>query len=139
MLFLRECEEVGDMGVGGGGPGVPSVGVEGGERLVEVEEEDGETASSQVSATASGVLELAEGEMVRLLREESSPWYLSASLDRNDCVLFTRRSTRSSCHCCFQGKKPKALAFSNEVAGAWRARQDIRNVPPTHSPLDAIP
>ena len=62
------------MGVGGGGPGLASVGVEGGERLVEFEGDDGEAASSQVSATASDVLGLTEVEMARCLKEESSPW-----------------------------------------------------------------
>ena len=70
MLFLREWEEVGDMGVGGGGPGVASVGVEGG---VDSEEDDGEAASSQSSAMALEFLDLAEDEMVRLLSEDSSP------------------------------------------------------------------
>lgn len=59
------------MGVGGGGPGVASVGVEGGEGVLE--EEDGEAASSQVSATTFEALGLAEDEMVRFLREDSSP------------------------------------------------------------------
>lgn len=65
VLFLREWEEVGDMGVGGGGPGVTSVGVEGGEGVVGLEEGDGEAASSQVSATTLSVLGLAGDEMVR--------------------------------------------------------------------------
>lgn len=59
------------MGVGGGGPGLASVGVEGAERLVELVEEDGEAASSQVSA--SDALGFAEVEMASFLREESSP------------------------------------------------------------------
>ena len=62
------------MGVGGGGPGLASVGVEGGERLEELEGDVGEAASSQVSATASDVLGLTEVEMARFLKEESSPW-----------------------------------------------------------------
>lgn len=73
MLFLREWEEVGDMGVGGGGPGVASVGEEGGEGVMDPEEEDGEAASSQVSATALEFFCLAADEMARSLREHSSP------------------------------------------------------------------
>lgn len=73
---MREWEEVGEMGVGGGGPGVASVGVEGGEGVVELEEVDGEATSSQVSATALEVLGLAEDEMARFLREDSSPGVL---------------------------------------------------------------
>lgn len=73
MLFLREWEEVGDMGVGGGAPGMASVGVEGGEGVVDPEDDDGEAASSQVSATAVKVLGFAEDEMLRFLREDSSP------------------------------------------------------------------
>ena len=69
MLSLHEWEYVGDMGVGGGGPGVASMGVEGCEGLVEV----GEAASSQVSATALAGLSLADDEMVSFLREDSSP------------------------------------------------------------------
>lgn len=75
MLFLREWEEVGDMGVGGGGPGVASVGVEGGEGVVDPDE-DGEAASSQLSAMALEVLDLAEDEMVSFLGGDSSPGVL---------------------------------------------------------------
>lgn len=82
MLFLRECEEVGDMGVGGGGPGVASVGVEGGDGVVDLEE-DGDAASSQVSATALEVLGLAGEEIASFLREDSSPRW-SASPDRRN-------------------------------------------------------
>lgn len=117
VLFLREWEEVGDMGVGGGGPGLASVGVEGvegAERLVELEGDDGEAASSQVSATASDVLGLTEVEMARFLKESSSPWWLSVSPDRNKLVLLTWRSTRCGCHCCFHGRKAKALAFQTK-------------------------
>lgn len=97
------------MGVGGGGPGLASVGVEGAERLVELVE-DGEAASSQLSA--SDGLGFAEVEMASFLREESSPWWLSASLNGFHCESFTRRSTRCGRHCGFQGKKSKPLAFS---------------------------
>ena len=69
VLSLREWEYVGDIGVGGGGPGVASVGVEGCEGVVEI----GEAASSQVSATALVGLSLADDEMVSFLREDSSP------------------------------------------------------------------
>lgn len=70
---MRAWEEVGDMGVGGGGPGVASVGVEGGEGVVDPEEDDGEAASSQFSAMALEFLDLGEDEMVRFLSEDSSP------------------------------------------------------------------
>ena len=69
VLSLREWEYVGDIGVGGGGPGVASVGVEGCEGVAEI----GEAASSQVSATALVGLSLADDEMVSFLREDSSP------------------------------------------------------------------
>ena len=69
VLSLREWEYVGDIGVGGGGPGVASVGVEGCEGVEEI----GEAASSQVSATALVGLSLADDEMVSFLREDSSP------------------------------------------------------------------
>lgn len=127
MLFLREWEEVGDMGVGGGGPGLASVGVEGGERLVELEGDVGEAASSQVSATASDVLGVTEVEMARFLKDESSPWWLSASLGKNTLVLLTWRSTRCGCHCCFQGRKSKAVASSNKAAYTWQPMQGGRS------------
>lgn len=73
VLFLREWEEFGDMGVGGGGPGVASVREEAGEGVGGLEEDVGEAASSQLSATALDALDLAEEEIVRFLREDSSP------------------------------------------------------------------
>lgn len=73
VLFLREWEGFGDMGVGGGGPGVASVREEVGEGVGGLEEDVGEAASSQLSATALDALDLAEEEIVRFLREDSSP------------------------------------------------------------------
>lgn len=103
MLFLREWEEVGDIGVGGGGSGVASVGLEGAEGVVEDDDDEGETASSQVSATAFGVLGLMDADMARFLWGGLSPCWL-ASLDRSTLVLFTR-SARRGCHCCSQGNQ----------------------------------
>lgn len=82
VFSLRDWEEVGEIGVGGGGPGVTSVGVEGGDGVVGLEEDDEEAASSQVSATTLEVLGLAGDEMARFLIEVSSPRRRSASLDR---------------------------------------------------------
>lgn len=59
--------------MGGGGPGVASVGVQGGEGLVHLEDDE-EAASSQVSATVLEALVLPGEEMVRFAREVPSPW-----------------------------------------------------------------
>ena len=49
------------------------MGVQGGEGLVHLEEEDEEAASSQLSATALEVLVLPEDEIARSSREASGP------------------------------------------------------------------
>ena len=82
MLFLREWEEVGDAGVGGGGSGIAFVGVAGGEGVADLGEEAGEAASSHVSATALELLGLAEDGIARFWREVSSPVCWSATMDR---------------------------------------------------------
>ena len=72
LLLLRVWRDVGEMGVGGGGPGVSwTVGVEGWEGVSSSSEQ---AASSQESATGAFVaLDLLEGEMESFFRELSRP------------------------------------------------------------------
>lgn len=78
VLLCRPWRDVGEMGVGGGGPGVSllSIGVDGSESSSS--EEDVVAPSSQLSVTA--ILEgfgLLVGEIESFLRDESRPWCMS--------------------------------------------------------------
>ena len=134
VLFLREWEEVGDMGVGGGGPGVASVGVEGGEGVLE--EGDGEAASSQLSATALEALGLAEDGMVRFLREDSSPLMvvsepgqkgdgscLPGSLRDVVVIAVSRATNRRYC-----GVRTKSCVLGNECKEAATHRKQAGGI-----------
>ena len=102
------------MGVGGGGPGLASVGVEGREGELGVEDGgDGEAAVSQVSAMGGAGLGLVGDEMVRFLREDSSPCAGSVSLRGEDWVFFTGRSARLVCHCRFRMRGLDDTEFDN--------------------------
>lgn len=81
MLLWRPWRDVGEMGVGGGGPGVSlTIGVEGAKGLSESSSSslssslEEEASSSQLSATgALVILGLLEGEMESFLRDDSRP------------------------------------------------------------------
>ena len=79
LLLFRACREVGEMGVGGGAFGCwVSCGVDGGEALLVVEEDEEATSSQSSGVGDDGGLDLPgllEGEMESFLMEVSRPGF----------------------------------------------------------------
>ena len=79
LLLFRACREVGEMGVGGGAlGGWVSCGVEGGEAVLVVEEDEEATSSQSSGVEDIGgldLLELLEGEIESFLMEVSRPGF----------------------------------------------------------------
>ena len=79
LLLFRACREVGEMGVGGGAlGGCVSCGVEGGDGVLVVEEDEEASSSQSLGVEDFGGLELLgllEGEIESFLMELSRPGF----------------------------------------------------------------